>query len=143
MRGAIIIKYPDDDATAFQGNDIPVLRYADVLLMMAEAINGQTGPTTEAIGFVNEVRARAGIGDLPASSTASAEAFATAILQERAWELYFEGYRRIDLMRFGKWNEYLQAAGKTANPAGANGYFPIPQYVLTAGGGKISQNAGY
>jgi hypothetical protein len=46
-------------------------------------------------------------------------------------------------MRFGKWNEYLQAAGKMPNPIGANGYFPIPQYVLTAGGGKISQNLGY
>jgi starch-binding outer membrane protein, SusD/RagB family len=143
LRGPVIAKYPDDDATAFQGNDIPVLRYADVLLMMAEAINGQSGPTTEAIGFVNQVRARSGIGNLPAAGTASKEAFATAILQERAWELYFEGFRRIDLMRFGKWNEYLQAAGKTPNPAGANGYFPIPQYVLSAGGGKIQQNDGY
>ncbi|HEV7330488.1 MAG TPA: RagB/SusD family nutrient uptake outer membrane protein [Flavisolibacter sp.] len=143
MRGPVIDKYPDEDATAFQGNDIPVLRYADVLLMMAEAINGQSGPTAEAIGFVKQVRDRAGIGDLPASSTASKEAFATALLQERAWELYMEGFRRIDLMRFGKWNEYVQAAGKTPNPVGANGYFPIPQYILAAGGGKVQQNPGY
>ncbi len=143
MRGPVIAKYPDDDATAFQGNDIPVLRYADVLLMMAEAINGQSGPTPEAVDLVNQVRARAGLGNLPAASTASKDAFATAILNERGWELYFEGFRRIDLMRFGKWNEYLQAAGKTPNPAGAHGYFPIPQYVLTAGGGKIQQNDGY
>jgi hypothetical protein len=143
LRGPVIAKYPDDDATAYQGNDIPVLRYADVLLMMAEAINGQAGPTTEAIGFVNTVRTRAGLSDLPAASTVSKEAFATAILQERAWELYFEGFRRIDLMRFGKWNEYLQAAGKTPNPVDANGYFPIPQYVLSAGAGKIQQNGGY
>lgn len=143
MRGAVIVKYPDDDPTAFQGNDIPVLRYADVLLMMAEAINGRSGPTTESIGFVNQVRTRANLGNLPASATASKEAFATAILQERAWELYMEGFRRIDLMRFGKWNEYVQAAGKTPNPLGANGYFPIPQYILTAGGGKVTQNAGY
>jgi hypothetical protein len=143
LRGPVLAKYPDDDATAFQGNDIPVLRYADVLLMMAEAINGQSGPTLEAIGFVNDVRGRAKIGDLPASSTASKEAFATAILQERAWELYFEGFRRIDLMRFGKWNEYLQTAGKTPIPANANGYFPIPQYILNAGGGKVQQNTGY
>ena len=143
LRGPVIAKYPDDDATAFQGNDIPVLRYADVLLMLAEAINGHAGPTSEAIGFVNTVRARAGVSDLPLAATASKEAFAAAILQERAWELYFEGFRRIDLMRFGKWNEYLQAAGKTPNPIGANGYFPIPQYVLSAGNGKIQQNDGY
>jgi hypothetical protein len=143
MRGAVIVKYPDDDATAFQGNDIPVLRYADVLLMMAEAINGRSGPTTEAVGFVNQVRTRASIGDLPATSTASKDAFATAILRERGWELYMEGFRRIDLMRFGKWNEYVQASGKTPNPVGANGYFPIPQYIMTAGGGKVTQNPGY
>ncbi len=143
LRGPVIAKYPDDDATAFQGNDIPVLRYADVLLMIAEAINGESGPTTEAVALVNQVRARAGISDLPAASTASKDAFATAILQERAWELYFEGFRRIDLMRFGKWNEYLMAAGKTPKPAGANGFFPIPQYVLSASSGTIQQNPGY
>jgi hypothetical protein len=143
MRGPVVAKYPDDDASAFQGNDIPLLRQADVLLMLAEAINGQSGPTAEAAGFVNQVRTRSGVGNLPAASTVSKQAFADAILQERAWEFYLEGFRRVDLMRFGKWNEYLQAAGKMPNPIGANGYFPIPQYVLTAGGGKISQNLGY
>lgn len=143
MRGPVLAKYPDDDPTAFMGNDIPVLRYADVLLMMAEAINGQNGPNTEAIGFVNQVRNRSNIGNLSPADIASKQAFADAILRERGWELYMEGFRRVDLMRFGKWNEYLVAAGKTPNPAGANGYFPIPQYVMTAGAGKITQNAGY
>jgi len=143
MRGPVIIKYPDDAPQAFQGNDIPLVRYADVLLMLAEAINGQNGPTTEAIGFVNQVRARAAIGDLPAADVASKQAFADAILRERGWELYFEGFRRVDLMRFGKWNEYLQAAGKTPNPAGANGYFPIPQYARDASKGALTQTPGY
>ena len=143
LLGPVCAKYPDDDATAYQGNDIPVLRYADVLLMMAEAINGHAGVTNEAAEFVNTVRRRAGIGDLPPASKASKEAFNTAILQERAWELYFEGFRRIDLMRFGKWNEYLTAAGKTPLPAEGNGYFPIPQYILNAGQGKVTQNPGY
>ncbi len=144
MRGPVLDKYPDNDATAFQGNDIPVLRYADVLLMMAEAINnGSAGPTAEAASFVDQVRARAGISPLTPSQKGSREAFNTAILQERGWELYFEGFRRIDLMRFGKWNEYLTAAGKSPLPLEANGYFPIPQYILNAGAGKVVQNPGY
>ncbi|WP_114790755.1 RagB/SusD family nutrient uptake outer membrane protein [Niabella yanshanensis] len=143
MRGPVCAKYPDDDATPFQGNDIPVLRYADVLLMLAEAINGNTGPSVEAANFVNQVRSRAGVDALLPAQTASKEAFSTAILQERAWELYFEGFRRVDLMRFGKWNEYLIAAGKNPLPLEGNGYFPIPQYILNAGAGKVIQNPGY
>lgn len=143
MRGPIVNKYPDDDPQAYQGNDIPEVRYADVLLMMAEAINGQSGPTAEAEGFVNQVRERANIGDLAATDISSKETFANAILRERGWELYFEGFRRVDLMRFGKWNDYLKAAGKNPNPAGANGYFPIPQYALDASKGALAQTAGY
>jgi hypothetical protein len=143
LRGAVIAKYQDVDKTLYQGNDIVVARYADVLLMLAEAINQNSGPTSEAQGFVNQVRGRAGIGDLPTADVASKDAFANAIVRERAWELYFEGFRRVDLMRFGKWNTALQAAGKNPNPAGANGYFPIPQYALDAGKGQLQQNAGY
>jgi hypothetical protein len=143
LRGAVIAKYADADATPYQGADIVVARYADVLLMLAEAINQNSGPTNEAVGLVNQVRARAGIGNLPAADVASKDAFANAILRERGWELYFEGFRRVDLMRFGKWNTYLQAAGKAPNPAGADGYFPIPQYAIDAGKGKLTQTAGY
>ena len=143
LRGAVITKYQDVDNTVYQGNDIVVARYADVLLMLAEAINGNSGPTSEAQGFVNQVRTRAGIGNLSAGDVASKDAFATALLRERGWELYFEGFRRVDLMRFGKWNTYLQAAGKNPNPVGANGYFPIPQYALDAAKGKLTQTAGY
>ncbi|WP_336724549.1 RagB/SusD family nutrient uptake outer membrane protein [Paraflavisolibacter sp. H34] len=143
MRGPVVNKYPDDAPQAFQGNDLPQVRYADVLLMLAEAINGQNGPTDEAKGFVNEVRKRAGLGDLSAANTANKQAFADALLRERGWELYFEGFRRVDLMRFGKWNEYLQAAGKTPNPARAHGYLPLPQYALNAAKGSLSQTPGY
>jgi len=144
MRGAIIDKFADVDAAGlYSGVDIVVARYADVLLMLAEAINQNSGPTLEAQGFVNQVRARAGIGNLPAADVASKDAFANVLLRERGWELFFEGFRRVDLMRFGKWNTALQAAGKNPNPAGANGYFPIPQYALDAGKGKLTQTSGY
>lgn len=138
MRGPVIAKYPDDDATAFAGNDIPIARYADIELMLAEAINEQNGPTSEAQGFINDVRKRAGLGDLSGADIASRDAFRDAILKERAWELYMEGQRRIDLVRMGKWTQALSAAGKTPSPG--PGLFPVPQYMLDLG---LEQTQGY
>lgn len=138
MRGPVIAKYPDDDATAFAGNDIPICRYADVELMLAEAINEQNGPTAEAQGFINDVRRRAGVADLSGADIASKDAFRDAILRERGWELYFEGQRRIDLLRMGKWTQALAAVGKTPSPG--PGLFPVPQYMLDRG---MEQTPGY
>lgn len=73
----------------------PVLRYADVLLMLAEAINEQTGPAN-AYQYINAVRRRAGLGDL---SGLSQDAFRTAIRHERRVELAFENDRWFDLKR--------------------------------------------
>ncbi len=138
MRGPVIAKYPDDDPTAFSGNDIPVCRYADVELMLAEAINEQAGPGGEAQGFINDVRRRAGITNLSGAGIASKDAFRDAILRERGWELFFEGQRRIDLVRMGKWTQVLTAAGK---PVGTGaGLFPVPQYMLDLG---MAQTPGY
>lgn len=138
MRGPVIAKYPDDDASSFAGNDIPICRFADVLLMLAEAINEQSGPTAEAQGFVNDVRDRAGLGALGGTDIASKEAFRDAILKERGWELYFEGQRRVDLVRMGKWTQQLATAGKTPQPG--PGLFPVPQYMLDRG---LQQTDGY
>lgn len=74
----------------------PVLRYADVLLMLAEAINEQGGPTTEAYGYLNEVRDRAGL--LPLSGL-DQSSFRDAVLKERRLELAFENHRWFDLKR--------------------------------------------
>ncbi|WP_207420657.1 RagB/SusD family nutrient uptake outer membrane protein [Desertivirga brevis] len=138
LRGPIINKYPDDDPTAFAGNDIPVCRYADVLLMLAEAVNELRGPTSEAQGFINKVRKRAGLSDLSGADISSKESFRTALLRERGWELFFEGQRRVDLVRMGKFSEALTAAGKAPQPG--TGLFPVPQYMLDRG---MEQTAGY
>lgn len=73
----------------------PVLRYSDVLLMLAEAINEQAGPGN-AYQYINQVRTRAG---LPALSNLNQDAFRSAIRHERRVELAFENDRWFDLKR--------------------------------------------
>ncbi len=75
-------------------NNWVVLRYADVLLMLAEAI----GESDESYGYINQVRARAGLG---AISTSTPGTFSEKLLHERKIELAFEGHRWPDLKRFG------------------------------------------
>ena len=79
-----------------QGDNWPVIRYADVLLMLAEAINEQSGPTGETFGYLNQIRQRAGLNPL---SGLNKDLFRTAVLQERRIELAFENHRWYDLKR--------------------------------------------
>src|SRR5690606_40267620 len=72
----------------------PVLRYADVLLMLAEAINESSGPSSEAYGYLNDVRERAGLSPLSGLSQGH---FRIAVLNERRIALAFEDPSRIDL----------------------------------------------
>ena len=141
MNGAVIAKYADEGGAlnSLQGNDIVVCRYADVLLMLGEAINENSGPTTEAVGFINQVRQRAGIGNLSSASIASKDALRDAIFIERAHELYFEGLRKQDLIRMGKWQSALAAVGKTAGPE----LFPVPEYAINNSNGQLTQTPGY
>jgi len=81
--------------------NFPVLRYADVLLMAAEAENEVNGPTTEAIGYVNQVRTRAKTLQLFSTKVPTQESFRKFIQEERARELCFEGLRKFDLIRWG------------------------------------------
>lgn len=81
----------------------PILRYSDVLLMLAEAENEVNGPTTAAYDAINKVRARAGI---PALSGLSKEAFRQEVRDERGRELCFEALHKFDLVR---WGTYVKA----------------------------------
>ena len=82
-----------------------VYRYADILLMKAEALS-QLEQFPEALDIINKIRRRAGVPDLTLAS--SAVAFEDAILEERALELAFEGKRWFDLLRMGRRNELQQ-----------------------------------
>lgn len=111
---------PGRDADKMNANS-PVIRYSDILLVYAEA----AGPV-EGYAAVNRVRTRAGLGNLPPSL--ATKAFRDAVVQERAWELAFEGNRLFDLRRTNGMEKMAQDYGKTIT-SGAY-FFPIPQREL-------------
>ena len=131
--------------------DYPYIRYADVLLMYAEALNGQ-GKLTQSVidDTVNRLRTRAGIPAADMMVLGSKEDNATELLSERRKELCFEGWRRNDLIRFGKYEEAIsgitQAGPNAGNPILQYSDFeirwpiPEPQIQLNS---ELKQNPGY
>ena len=120
--------------------NFPVLRFAEVLLMKAEALN-ELGRTTDAYAPLNRVRRRAGLDTLSGLSQAS---FRTAVLHERRVELAFEGKRWFDLVRVdgGRYGlDFLHAIGKV-NATANRLLFPIPQLEIDANP-NLTQNPGY
>jgi hypothetical protein len=116
-------------------NNFRTMRYSEILLMAAEAINRGGGDDTKACGYLNQVRRRA-FKDSNHDVTASGTALKQAIWDERRLELAMDGDRFFDLVRTG------QAASKlTGFQAGKNEVFPIPQVEVTISG--FTQNAGY
>jgi hypothetical protein len=115
-----------------------IFRYADVLLSIAEAINEQRGPD-EAYAYINEVRNRAELGDL---SGLTKEQLKDAILAERGFELFAEGFRRQDLIRHGKFIENALARGKV-NAQPHMVLMPIPSSVVIESKNVVAQNTGY
>jgi hypothetical protein len=117
-------------------NNYRAIRYADVLLMAAEANNRMASPNdVKALLYLNRVRDRA-FGDILHRSTATGTALKTAIWDERRLELGMEGHRFFDLVRTG------QAASKiTGWIANKNEVFPIPQAEVDISG--LTQNPGY
>jgi starch-binding outer membrane protein, SusD/RagB family len=91
--------------------NLPIMRYADVLLMFAEASNQISGPTAEAINAIDKVRQRAGLNALSVDNPAglsSKEAFFNELVDERYRELCMEGNRKFDLIRWGLLGDKLE-----------------------------------
>ncbi|REA63681.1 RagB/SusD family nutrient uptake outer membrane protein [Dyadobacter luteus] len=114
-----------------------VIRYADVLLMYAEALN-ENGKTAQAVQALNQIRERAGVAAYTATTQADIRA---KIALERRLELSFEGHRWFDLVRTGKALEVLR-------PKGIQDYmtiFPIPlnQIQVLNDRNVFPQNPGY
>lgn len=122
---------PDDDLTS--PVNYRVIRYADVLLMAAEAHN-RSGNDGLALTYVNQVRDRAGVSPLLSGGQQLTE----EIWEERRFELSGEGHRFFDLVRTG------QAADNiTGFVNGKHELFPIPLIEISLAGGNWNQNPGY
>jgi hypothetical protein len=127
--GFILNKYPVETTDAFQPTDIPLARWADVLLMYAELVARKNNavPTGEALQGVNDVRDRAGLPPLSGAAVADYDGFMDALLLERAHEFLYEGGRKIDLIRFNKFrhnNTLLKGI------APSHQYMPLPNYAV-------------
>jgi hypothetical protein len=155
--GYAIQKFKNVDKNGVQGSDksgnfvdvdFPIFRLADAYLMYAEcaARNAAGANLTTATGYINTLRTRANaatIGALGADANGL-----NLVLDERAKELHWEGHRRTDLIRFGKFSDgaYLWpwkggVAGGTQTQSFRN-LFPIPANAL-ASNNKLQQNPGY
>jgi len=157
-----ITKYYHEDSYTVRGrlgNNWPVIRYADVLLMLAEAINEQSGPA-DAYSLINPLRERAGLDPL---SGLDKDSFREAVLRERRVELAFENHRWFDLKRTMSPTEmaaFLNEHGERerSNPTTTRGpvpfspgdyifepyevLFPIPHNQILINE-KLTQNPGY
>lgn len=118
-------------------NNYRAIRYADVLLMAAEALNRGGINDGRAQDYLNQVRRR-GFGDMNHDVTASGSALTTAIYNERRIELVGEGHRFFDLVRTGR-----AAAEISGFVAGKHELFPIPAIEIQLAGNRWAQNPGY
>ena len=102
--GALPLKYGIDPGRegARANNNLIIWRYADVLMLRAEALNEMNALSTEAQDLVQQIRDRSNAGAIPPEALASQSAFRDFILEERGREFFCEGIRREDLIRHGK-----------------------------------------
>ena len=136
--------YDELSATSDVGNDFQVLRFADVLLLYAEALNGVGYQATgDAFTALNRVRTRAGVANYTAAQLPTKEAFQTAVINERRLELALESDRWFDLIRTGTAVEAIKVTGITM-PA-YRVLYPIPQSEIDVYNNKTTfpQNTGY
>lgn len=141
-------KFYDTKSPTFKtvGNDQILLRYADVLLMYAEALNEIQYDASEgslALKYLNAVRQRAGISNLTAKQLPTQEKFRKGILIERQREFPYEGQRWFDLVRMGFAKSVMAENGVEIKDYQL--LFPIPQQEIEKVGNKsiLWQNPGY
>lgn len=147
---AFTTKYMDVTNDAIENADAnwPFLRFADVLLIYAEAQN-ELGNAGDAITYLNKVRERSNAVTATADGLPSVEARRSAILEERAKEFACEADRRWDLIRWGIYLDAMNAIGGTddsgvlKNRVARNLLFPIPAQELNTNKAITSNNPGW
>jgi len=124
----------------YSGNDFPLLRYSDILLTRAEALNELQGPNQESFDLINQVRDAAGVAPVSAVDFSGMGDLRDFIFDERGREFFTEALRRQDLIRQGTFIEKAVARGKTASDYQV--LFPIPQSEIDKNA-NLEQNPGY
>lgn len=121
-------------------NNWPVLRFADVLLMRAEALNELSYTADgEAFTLLNRIRKRAGLIEKTSADLVSQATFRLALEKERRLELAFENHRWFDLVRTDRALEVMSAKGIKSHQL----LLPVPQSQIDINPSKIKQNPGY
>jgi hypothetical protein len=155
---ALFIKYVSDIAKPYTQRaadpvNFPLIRYAEVLLIYAEALNEENGgPTPEAYEAINRVRRRA-FGELPYTTPSGKPgvdlngldqaAFRKAIRDERLFEFVQEGKRWFDLVRWGVLVEEVSKVAFKSAVSERNYLYPIPQEQRDLNPDGLWQNPGY
>ncbi|WJS94286.1 RagB/SusD family nutrient uptake outer membrane protein [Flavobacterium johnsoniae] len=148
----IFKKYLDLTNLATPANvaiNFPVIRYADILLSLAEAINEQSGPTAEAYELINQVRRRA-FGKAITTPDVTVDlvglnqtTFRAAIQEERKKEFVQEGQRWFDLVRWGTLVTEVKKVTAKNSVSERNNLYPIPQSERNINPDGLPQNPGY
>ncbi|MDG2396694.1 MAG: RagB/SusD family nutrient uptake outer membrane protein [Flavobacteriaceae bacterium] len=140
---SIMLKYPIDPGAsgAFaNNNDYPHVRYGDVLMHRAEALNETSGPSQEVIDLVNQIRTRAGASAITLAAYSTKSALKAFMMEERRREFFWEGKLREDAVRNGVYISTAQSKGKPAQDHHV--LYPIPLAEMDANK-EMTQNPGY
>lgn len=155
--GAVPMKYSLDGVKGENNQtDLVIYRYADVITLYAEALVRKNNTVSQtSLNYLNEIRVKhGGLTAYRMSEVSDTNVFLEKMLEERGYEFYFEGVRRQDLIRHGKFIEKAieknrfagQSTEKVATMAeGKYKYelYPLPLALITEGQGVIKQNPGY
>ena len=146
VKGAMPVKYGEDPNSTSEDSQIDwiVYRYADVLTLRAEAlVRAGKDITQEALDCLNAVHTRAGLTAYKKEDFTNVNDFLDKVLLERGHELWFEGARRTDLIRYGKYIEYARTYKGSTTAQNYMNVMPLPQSVIDESKGKIAQNPEY
>jgi len=132
----------DSVYTTDVNSDFPHIRFADIVLMMAEAL-GRQGRLEEALPYLNKTRTRAGIPALTKDEVSTMDAFIRELADERCREFALEGQRWYDLVRLGLAVDYFSSLGYTID--NHHLLFPIPEeeIMIVADKSILWQNPGF